>query len=124
MFFLKQSTADYTVGYCEVEINESNNSSLDIHYDMLRLTKFGKNICDEENLESALIVMVVGFKLAFYMIVLRNSKFYTMFEIYSIDVPQSFNSLPILMTSIHKIKQIIHMYQSHCVKRPPESPKR
>ncbi|CAO0798443.1 unnamed protein product [Mucor circinelloides] len=41
-----------------------------------------------------------------------------------IDVPQSFNSLPILMTSIHKIKQIIHMYQSHCVKRPPESPKR
>lgn len=65
-----------------------------------------------------------GFKLVFYMIVLRNSNFYTMFEIYSFDVPQSFNSLPILMTSIHKIKQIIHMYQSHCVKRPPESPKR
>lgn len=50
MFFLKQRTADYTVGYCEVKINESNSNSLDIHYGMLRLTKFGKNICDEENL--------------------------------------------------------------------------
>ncbi|CEP10073.1 hypothetical protein [Parasitella parasitica] len=59
MFFLKQRTVDYTVGYCEVKINESNSNSLDIHYDMLRLTKFGKNIFDEENLESALIVMVV-----------------------------------------------------------------
>ncbi|KAG0167635.1 hypothetical protein DFQ28_000377 [Apophysomyces sp. BC1034] len=124
MFILKQRTADYTVGYCEVKISESNSNSLDIHYDMLRLAKFGKNVCDEENLESALMVMAVGFKLIFYMIVLRNSNFYTMFEIYSIDTPQSFSSLPILMTSIHKIKQIIHMYQSHCVKRPPESPKR
>ncbi|KAI8887717.1 hypothetical protein K501DRAFT_268576 [Backusella circina FSU 941] len=36
------------------------NNSFDIHYDMLLLVKFGKNLCNEESLESALMVMVVG----------------------------------------------------------------
>jgi hypothetical protein len=60
MFFLKQRTAGYTVSYCEVKISKSNSNSLDIHYDMLRLAKFGKSVCNEENLESALKVMAVG----------------------------------------------------------------
>ncbi|KAI9359697.1 hypothetical protein BD770DRAFT_385330 [Pilaira anomala] len=47
-----------------------------------------------------------------------------MFEICSIEVPKCLSSLPSLVAKAHQIKQVIHAYHNHCVKRPTGSPKR
>lgn len=60
MVILKQRTIDYTVGYCEVKISESNSSTIEVHNDMVKLARFGKKLCDEEDLDGSLLAMVVG----------------------------------------------------------------
>jgi hypothetical protein len=135
-------------GYCEVKISESSSNSVDIYNDMLRLAKYGKRLCDKEDLNGTLLVMTVGkffikhailfsvysphqtlfrnkgFKLTFYMMVMQNNTFYTVFEFYCIDIPRSLYYLPSFMANVHKMNRVLYAYRNHCVKRPSESPKR
>ena len=60
MVILKQRTIDYSVGYCEVKISESSSNTLEVHNDMVKLVRFGKKLCDEENLDASLLALVVG----------------------------------------------------------------
>lgn len=59
MVILKQRTIDYTVGYCEVKISESSNT-VEVHNDIVKLARFGKKLCDEEDLDGSLLALVVG----------------------------------------------------------------
>ncbi|KAG1449195.1 hypothetical protein G6F56_008718 [Rhizopus delemar] len=62
MVILRQRTIDYTVGYCEVKISESGSNTIEVHNDMVRLARFGKKLCDEEDLDGSLLAMVVVLK--------------------------------------------------------------
>jgi hypothetical protein len=65
-----------------------------------------------------------GFKLTFYMMVMQNNIFYTMFEFYCIDIPRSLYYIPSFMANVHKMNRVLYAYRNHYVKRPSESPKR
>lgn len=60
MVILKQRSVDYTVGHCEVKIRESSSNTVEVHNDMVKLARFGKRLCDEEDLDGSLLAMVVG----------------------------------------------------------------
>ncbi|KAL0092835.1 hypothetical protein J3Q64DRAFT_1721792 [Phycomyces blakesleeanus] len=123
MATINQRSIAYHLGYCEVKVSEGDSSSVYLHYDMLRLARFGKKLCHNEDLRGSLLVMAVGFRVRFFILT-RNKPFDTMFEIANMELPKSLSTLASFTSNVHKIKQILQAYYTHCTKEPEISLKR
>ncbi|ORY95069.1 hypothetical protein BCR43DRAFT_516669 [Syncephalastrum racemosum] len=97
------------------QVKADRSTSTACREDLYRLVIFAKDSLDVLDEKSIMIVHVVGYHVTFYLLTLEATGFYVMFEVNSIHLPKTFQELSHFLVDSDRIKNVMRIYDAHCV---------
>ncbi|KAI8146763.1 hypothetical protein BJV82DRAFT_665720 [Fennellomyces sp. T-0311] len=121
MSLVEQLQDVYALGFVEVKASCSAKKYVMTHMDTLRLSMFCKTALDN-NIKCAMAVQAVGTHVTFFLCTIEAEALYPFLKIGRLDVPTSFESLPILLSQLDTCARIMNAYDTFCTKRNDKDP--
>ncbi|KAG2214070.1 hypothetical protein INT45_006476 [Circinella minor] len=107
-----------TLGYIEVKSIKESHNKYAISKDLARIGILSKNALDVTGNLGCLGIQVNGLNMNFYITTLLSDGLYVMFEICTIDIPSSLQSLQGFLGYLDELLIILDCFDNWCV---PES---
>ncbi|CEP13528.1 hypothetical protein [Parasitella parasitica] len=112
--FPHQTDDGINIGYGEVKKSSMASNHYLVNWDLVRLAFFGKNAIDDNHLGGNISIHIVAPSIVFYLIKLQSDGIYTMTELLRMQFPMSVSEVPAYLTNLPRLRNVIHISETHC----------
>ncbi|ORX55564.1 hypothetical protein DM01DRAFT_1382712 [Hesseltinella vesiculosa] len=107
-------TTSHGYGEAKSACHEANNFVLS--KDLIRVAMFCKNALDEQNLDGILGLQIIGRRITFYLLVLPSQGLYVMYELGTLELPNSLCGLRKLLMDMPLGLLVLDVFRRLCIR--------